>query len=348
PDIIPDSVDRIVYLDSDVVVRRCISELYAADMTGTVALAVQDMVAGYVSAAPWGLANWFEAGRGPADLNFNGGVIVMDLEAWRREGIGRQAIDYVQSERFWRMVDQEGINAVAGSRIGDVDPRWNQQAVIFEDQFALFLPYPKRVIEQVRNDPWIVHFTGEAKPWAHPSDHPWAGEWYHYLELTAFRGWRPPQVARRTPASVQRWPRPPRGAAPPWSLHLENGAVASMSSNTSGRVRVTIETLGVRPWDVQVNYSLPGIDAGRTYVLKCDLKADRPRGAIIGVARRGGDWGGLGVFETVQLTSRWQTVIRRFGASDSASFGRVHFDLGAHESAVEIRRVSLHELPDGP
>jgi lipopolysaccharide biosynthesis glycosyltransferase len=336
PELLP-GIDRVVYLDSDIVVRRCIADLFEADLSGNVALAVPDAVSTHVSAPPWGLANWFEVGRNAADLNFNAGVLVMDLTIWRRERIGQRALDFIKSDQFWRVVDQEAINLVVGLRIGALDPRWNQQSGVYKDELALFLPYPRSEVERLRQDPWIVHFTGDTKPWAYASDNPWKSEWYQYLDQTEFRGWRPPRIGdpREAPGSAG------TGSARPWWLHVSDGSEARMSDRSPDGVRVEIEASGTRLWDVQVNVAQPGIEEGRAYQLRCEVRADRPREAVVGVARFGQDWAGLGLYQTVDLSPRWRRVVQTFRASSATEFSRVHFDLGTNDVPVDIRNVSL-------
>jgi lipopolysaccharide biosynthesis glycosyltransferase len=202
PDLLPANVSRAIYLDCDLVVRRCIGDLYDAEMQEYAALAVPDMGGAFVC-CPWGLANWFESGRSPADFNFNAGVLLMNLDAWRREHIGEQALAYVRSDRHELNQDQEALNAVAGTRFGPIDPRWNQQGELFQKPCAIVLPYPKDVVDAVRTDPWIIHYSLGAKPWMDGCEHPWAGEWFSYLDRTAFRGWRPPGPGRTQKAARQ-------------------------------------------------------------------------------------------------------------------------------------------------
>ena len=73
--------------------------------------------------------------------------------------------------RHLRGEDQEAINAVLGHRIGQVDPRWNQQAEIFwtalDTHYEKFLPYSQETVALIRNDPWIIDYCNAVKPWHH-------------------------------------------------------------------------------------------------------------------------------------------------------------------------------------
>jgi len=195
PDLIPPSVDKVIYLDCDILVRHDIGELYDKEFGGNAALGVPDTGAAFVS-CPWGLALWYDNGRRADEFNFNAGMLVVNLDYWRRERVGQQALDYIRSERYHYNVDQEAINAVVGSAIGAVEPRWNQQGELYDDKCALALPYPAATVQELRDDPWIIHFSNVDKPWHRDSKHPFTPEWIHYLDLTEFGGWRPPPLRR--------------------------------------------------------------------------------------------------------------------------------------------------------
>ncbi|HEX3776566.1 MAG TPA: glycosyltransferase family 8 protein [Polyangiaceae bacterium] len=196
PELLPESVERALYLDCDLIARRCVGELYEIPMKDRVALAVPDMGAPFVC-SPWGTPHWFEFGRNPADANFNSGVLLMDLVAWRREKLREQLLDYVRSDRYGGNLDQEALNAVLGNRIGHLDPHWNQQGEVHKKLYSVALPYHRDLVESVRADPWIVHYSTWPKPWILDCDHPWTAEWFRYLDQTAFAGWRPQGPSRR-------------------------------------------------------------------------------------------------------------------------------------------------------
>jgi lipopolysaccharide biosynthesis glycosyltransferase len=192
PELLPSSIDRVLYLDCDLVVRHSIHTLYDSPLDGHAAMAVPDMGAPFVS-CPHGLPLWYERRRQPHDFNFNAGVMLMDLDQWRSEGCGADAIAYLASDEFQRvMADQEALNAVLGTKIGVVDPHWNQQGEIYSRIPALALPYDRNLVKDVQDDPWIIHYSTGNKPWARGGcGHPWVDEWFRYLDNTAYAGWRP-------------------------------------------------------------------------------------------------------------------------------------------------------------
>jgi len=205
PDVLPESTHRALYLDCDVIARRCVGELFDTDMGGRPAMAVPDSQSPFVC-SPSGLPWWYRSGRSAHEPNFNSGVMLMDLDVWRREGLGNAMLTYLTDGRHVVGQDQESINAVIGDRIGLLDPRWNQQSEMFQQQYEVALPYDAGTLAGLRDDPWIVHFSNRPKPWTRGGDHPFAAEWYGHLDRTAFAGWRP-SLARDTALRLRRTPR---------------------------------------------------------------------------------------------------------------------------------------------
>lgn len=193
PALLADSVHKALYLDCDLIVRRCVGELYDVAVGDFAAMAVANAGAPYVS-SPLGLPYWWRAGRRADEVNFNAGVLLMNLSAWRAGDVTGAALDYLAKEHLFQG-DQAAINAVLPGRIGALDPRWNQQTGHFVQALEAALPYTEEQVAQLRADPWIVHYTTDVKPWHHQSSHPFRGEWYARLDETPFGGWRPSRAA---------------------------------------------------------------------------------------------------------------------------------------------------------
>jgi lipopolysaccharide biosynthesis glycosyltransferase len=208
-EVAPQDAERVLYLDTDLVVRRCVGDLFDSDLNGSVALAVPDGRVPFVSAS-WGVPWWYEAGRSADDLNFNAGVMLIDLAQWRRLDVSTAALAYLTDGRHYTGQDQEALNATLAGRIMPVDPRWNQQTHIFTKDFEAILPYTREVVSLIKTEPWIVHFSTPEKPWMYGNDHPFAHEWFRCLDETPFAGWRPapPPRRMRAVASVRRAARP--------------------------------------------------------------------------------------------------------------------------------------------
>ena len=175
PELLPGALHRVIWLDCDLVVNGDLAQLWDRDLAGRHALAVQDPAVPFVSSQN-GVAHHEQLGL-PSDAKyFNAGVMVVNLDLWRRDDIPGHVLEYLR--RYGDAVvflDQEGLNAVLAGKWGELDPRWNCMSCV----------------RRPLNDPWIVHFTGNLKPWVYPSRNPSHVLYFRYLDSTAWAGWRP-------------------------------------------------------------------------------------------------------------------------------------------------------------
>jgi len=194
PRVLPGELSRALYLDCDIIVRRCVGEFFDMPLGESAALGVADAGSPYVSSL-YGVPYWSRYGRQADDVNFNAGVLLLNLRAWRDEDITGAAVEYLTDGRHQFLVDQEAINAVLPGRIGQVDPRWNVQTEHFQPQHQATLPFDEAQLNELIKDPWIVHFTTAVKAWSYECTHPFREEWFANLDQTPYRGWRPSRSA---------------------------------------------------------------------------------------------------------------------------------------------------------
>jgi lipopolysaccharide biosynthesis glycosyltransferase len=189
-ELLPREVERVVYLDADVIVRRSLAPLWEMALDQTAIGAVRDAY------RPWMVRNdtfrWREVGVAPGSPFFNSGVMVVDLEEWRRRDVGTRALALLSEQS--RMFDQCALNIVHEDDWTALPPEWNLQTYhLFGDEcLAYATEGPERLDAAVR-DPAIVHFTGGSynRPWQAPCGNPFRDEWLTYLDRTPWRGWRP-------------------------------------------------------------------------------------------------------------------------------------------------------------
>jgi len=194
PFVLPSGLDRALYLDSDLLVRRCVGELFDSPLGGFAALGVADAGSPFVCSL-YGVPYWSRYGRRADEVNFNSGVLLLNLPAWRDEDITGAAVAYLTDGRHQFLVDQEAINAVLPGRIGEIDPRWNVQTEHFAPPHQATLPLDEAQLNELIKDPWIVHFTTATKAWSYDSTHPYRDEWFASLDQTPYQGWRPSRRA---------------------------------------------------------------------------------------------------------------------------------------------------------
>jgi len=199
-ELFPPAAAKAIWLDCDLIVLGDVAELWDLEMGDLGLLAAQDLVVPYVS-SPCGIDRYSELGLAEKDRYFNAGIMVVNLEWWRRHDVTGRALAYMRQHRdrafFW---DQEGLNVALAGHWDELDPRWNQIASVAGRSFHRAEHLAPDMLRGVVEDPLIVHFAGALKPWLRTGSTP-AGElFFSYLDRTAWAGWRP----RVTPASFLR------------------------------------------------------------------------------------------------------------------------------------------------
>lgn len=163
PELLPETVERVVYLDGDTLVRHDLSPLFELPLDGALTAAVRDYMIDRTDHVWSGI-------RGPeADRPYlNAGVLVMDVPGWRRERLGERAVEYVKSEGALRWQDQDAINAVIGDW-HELEPGWNVQLGSLRrpdlTYFARDADGGRGAIERLTATGAVLHFAGAAKPW---------------------------------------------------------------------------------------------------------------------------------------------------------------------------------------
>lgn len=209
PKALPD-LDRVVYLDADVIVRHDIAELFAADLGGKPMGGVVEMgvylrlrrdTVRHASTQKDYLA-WL--GFDPDTSTYvNTGVLVMDLAALRALDFSSRAVAF-SNERGpgLRSMDQCLINTILQGQIASIDPRWNACGhVINLPRHHHYVPAALRPSLRLQmNDPWIIHYTGAKKPWN--SAEVWRAEdWWAHADKSGI-AWGPRPEAHPEPLLV--------------------------------------------------------------------------------------------------------------------------------------------------
>jgi lipopolysaccharide biosynthesis glycosyltransferase len=197
-DMLPPEVHRVIWLDCDLLVTADLARLWDIDLAGNHLRAVQDSIVPLVS-SPFGIAAWEQLGIARDAKYFNAGVMVVDVDRWRGDTVPQRVLDYLRrfsdSVFFW---DQEGLNAVLVGRWGELDHRWNCNASIPRPRRTPRVTIGESEAAPMNDRPWIIHWAGHLKPWRYPGRDPERLLYFHYLDMTEWAGWRPPESLTTT------------------------------------------------------------------------------------------------------------------------------------------------------
>jgi lipopolysaccharide biosynthesis glycosyltransferase len=199
PAALPD-VDRVVYLDSDLLITSSLRSLYDVDLGDALLAAVTQPT------LPDVLPRLRETlGLPDAASYFNSGVMTLDLRRLRESRCVDEVLAFIDEGRGpmpW--ADQDPLNAVLHRRRLRLHPRWNVMTPLFELPAAM-LPFSADEIRQAVADPAVIHFIGPYKPWHYRCRHPYRRRYFEYLDRTPWRG-RPIEGRTARHVLIRPWP----------------------------------------------------------------------------------------------------------------------------------------------
>ena len=169
--IVPPSWDRLLYLDSDVLVRSDLGRLWRTPLDGALSLGVVDFRVPTVWERNELRDVYVNALGLPPDTPYcNSGMMLLNLKRWRDEAIGQRCLRFLREHpKHTYYPDQDAINAIFRGDWKLIDPRWNValSAVPYLGYPEHHTPAMRAEQEELLADPHIVHYTGPSKPWHH-------------------------------------------------------------------------------------------------------------------------------------------------------------------------------------
>lgn len=174
-ELLPREIDRLLYLDCDLIVRGDIGELWDTELDAKTIGAVREVLP-YIGHSRLGLPS--------GAPYFNSGVMLVDLRRWRKLDIGRRSLGFAREhpDRI-EWPDQCALNLVLHDDWIALDPKWNFQSMevgVLDHDMIRFRQVTRRLRETIR----IVHFTSHSKPWHYLNYHPFKGEYLAYRQRT--------------------------------------------------------------------------------------------------------------------------------------------------------------------
>ena len=187
PQVIPDNIDKVLFIDSDIIIRKPIDALWNIN--------IQDFSHAATIAA--GMDDYPPVIGLPKDsLYFNAGLMLINLAFWRKFKVFAQGCELISQQpdklQWW---DQDVLNILLHPSWLPVDLTWNYQPFIYEEEINnsnYKAKYEKFNYLAAKLDPAIVHFVGggKAKPWHYACEHPFKDEYLKYLATTPWKNAR--------------------------------------------------------------------------------------------------------------------------------------------------------------
>ncbi len=185
PDLLSDDINKVLYIDCDMIVKGDIATLWSIDIRDYLIAATED---------PNCQARNQALGIPIDHKYFNAGLMLMNLTLMRKEEISSQVFYFLrENKEKIQYVDQDGFNAILYSDWYELPVCWNVMHYYFNNRYMEELLGGKEIEvfqEAVRN-PKIIHYTASPKPWEFMSTHPLKIEYYNYLSKTGWSNYEP-------------------------------------------------------------------------------------------------------------------------------------------------------------
>ena len=163
-DVLPAEIDRLLYIDVDMIVNKPIGELYHTDFEGALFCVCRDMSVEFPF--PDIRDEIFHKHMEEGFTYFNAGLMLWNVKALREEGYSFEAYMNLAKELKYKVLapDQDLLNYM----------HWNRLKFVDEYQYDLFsrMAYRNGIhYEDVKEETTIIHFAGMKS---------WEGEYVHY------------------------------------------------------------------------------------------------------------------------------------------------------------------------
>ncbi len=204
--LLPALQERIVYIDCDTAVIGDLSELLSIDMKDKpIGMAMDSLMPAHKAPAETAKSGKY----------YNSGVMLIDLNTWRKSRCSERILQYRQNGKAYGTVDQDILNAVLSNEILTLPARYNLQPVHIDYSYQEYSKvfrhqkpyYTQSEIEQASKRPTIIHYLryiGES-PWHADTVHPGAKYFDYYLQLSPWKDYCKKKSGRGVIFRIEKW-----------------------------------------------------------------------------------------------------------------------------------------------
>lgn len=157
------TLEKVLYLDGDIIVQTDLWELYISNIEDVYAAVVRDMIAENMRPSA------MDKLKSDLRYYFNSGMMLLNLRKIREDGIQDKLIDYRLNDINYFM-DQDALNMVFDEQVRYLPTRFNYLITMID--YADNIEFPDDYGYSTDSLEWerihsadIVHLTGKNKPW---------------------------------------------------------------------------------------------------------------------------------------------------------------------------------------
>ena len=156
--VLPD-LDKIIYLDCDIVVLKDLQSLWNLDISDVAVAMAPDLT--------------FEDKKSLNRLGMtsgyylNSGVILMNLDYWRKHDVQNRLLSFIM-EKGDKLIynDQDALNSILQNEHEELHIKYNFSYYYFHRLIGVLYKEKIHEIIEARDNPIIFHYFGPLKPWS--------------------------------------------------------------------------------------------------------------------------------------------------------------------------------------
>ena len=162
---LPESEDRVLYMDPDILIRGSVEEFYHLPFDGNMLTAIADPPQTNDPKCPDNRPHYLRLGLPENSSYINSGVLLMNLKLMREKGFDVNRIFEIIEAKRQDLIypDQDAINIYFNGSIKKWKNLYNYNPGLLANEvvkWGLSKKYRRR------ENPIIVHFMGPVKPWS--------------------------------------------------------------------------------------------------------------------------------------------------------------------------------------
>lgn len=177
---LPENLERVLYLDCDVIVNGNIWKLENVELDGNAFAAVPELCMPERQKVQIGLKK--------EDVYFNCGVMLINLHYWRERNASNRFLQYFEEQQGKLLYnDQDVLNHCCRGWIKKISHTYNfNPALYYFPRYYIRKYQPEYYCENaekyrsIRENPVIIHFMGEERPWYHGNYSPYCDIYEKY------------------------------------------------------------------------------------------------------------------------------------------------------------------------
>lgn len=192
-DILPKTLNKVLYLDGDCIVRHSLLPLWNLDFEDNAIAAVPDCKEGDIM-------KYNRLRYSPQLGYFNAGVMLINLDYWRMHGVVEMFTDFaINHHDQIKSEDQDVLNVIFCKNKKDLPIKYNLISGYLKTKCTWDYWKYEKDLNEALNDPVIIHFTSK-KPWYKYNrfPHPFRNSFFKYQEQTIWKGYREDRCPMKT------------------------------------------------------------------------------------------------------------------------------------------------------